>query len=201
MKCKRMLFVFTSFILILEIGCAKKEDFPVLKGPYFGQKPPGKIPELFAPGIISIEESAEYGGHFSPDFNEFYFSRYSPGSDHLVWVAKNTNGLWSEPRIIEFMDEFPGNVSCISPDESFILFDSARPNGYGKTDIYICIKTIDGLWSEAKNVGSPVNSEYSDWYPNVTPDGKYLMFARNPGRNPDIMWVDAEIIEALQPGK
>ena len=151
--------------------------------------------------IISIEESAEYGGHFSPDFNEFYFSRYSPGSDHLVWEAKNTNGLWSEPRIIEFMDEFPGNVSCISPDESFILFDSARPNGYGKTDIYICIKTIDGLWSEAKNVGSPVNSEYSDWYPNVTPDGKYLMFARNPGRNPDIMWVDAEIIEALQPGK
>ncbi len=30
-----------------------KKDFPVLKGPYLGQKPPGETPELFAPGIIT----------------------------------------------------------------------------------------------------------------------------------------------------
>ena len=51
----RILFVFTSLILILEIGCVKngEEDFPVLKGRYLGQKPPGTKPEIFAPGIIS----------------------------------------------------------------------------------------------------------------------------------------------------
>jgi len=29
-----------------------KSDFPVLKGPYLGQKPPGIKPEIFAAGLI-----------------------------------------------------------------------------------------------------------------------------------------------------
>ncbi len=29
----------------------QQENLPVLKGPYLGQKPPGKTPELFAPDI------------------------------------------------------------------------------------------------------------------------------------------------------
>lgn len=29
------------------------DDFPVLKGSYLGQKPPGRLPEVFAPSIIS----------------------------------------------------------------------------------------------------------------------------------------------------
>jgi len=28
-------------------------DFPVLHGPYLGQQPPGTVPEIFAPDIIS----------------------------------------------------------------------------------------------------------------------------------------------------
>ena len=28
-----------------------KSEFPVLKGPYLGQKPPGLTAEIFAPGI------------------------------------------------------------------------------------------------------------------------------------------------------
>ena len=34
---------------------AQQENFPVLKGPYLGQKPPGLTPEIFAPEIISSE--------------------------------------------------------------------------------------------------------------------------------------------------
>ena len=37
-----------------------KTDIPVLKGPYFGQKPPGATPEVFAPGIVSIDEYSEF---------------------------------------------------------------------------------------------------------------------------------------------
>jgi hypothetical protein len=45
----RVIFV----ILILICGVyAQQDDSPVLKGPYLGQKPPGQIPEVFAPGII-----------------------------------------------------------------------------------------------------------------------------------------------------
>ena len=86
----------------------------------------------------------------------------------------------------------------VSPDESYLLFDSQRPNENGKTDIYISVKTNDGSWSKAKNIGPPVNSQYSDWYPGVTIDGKYLMFSRNIDGLADIMWVDVKIIEKFK---
>ncbi len=294
------LFAFTA-CKALEVQ-KSEVDFSQLSGPYLGQKPPGMMPELFAPGLISLEEGAEYGSHFSPDLNEFYFTRNYPNSSALVRVSKKTNGIWSEPIVVEFMGKFPGSESCISPDgnyffyvckdtsktsghdiykaertgnnwntpkrltnvdlgnrrispsvasngnlyfsgdfdnpgqkdiyysefidgrystpinlgekvnseyheshvyvspdESFILFDSDRPSKYGKTDIFISIKTEEGSWGKAQNIGPPVNSEYSDWYPTVTPDGKYLMFSRNINRLADIMWVDAKIIEELTP--
>ena len=33
----------------------KNNEFPILAGVYFGQKPPGLIPEIFAPNYISGE--------------------------------------------------------------------------------------------------------------------------------------------------
>ena len=66
-------------------------DFPVLKGPYLGQKLPRMAPEIFAPGIISTGKSAEYGGHFSPDGSEFFFTRYSPGEQGELWMTKLEN--------------------------------------------------------------------------------------------------------------
>ena len=41
---------------------------------YLGQKPPGLIPELFAPEIIKTE-FRQAAGVFSPDLKEFYFRR------------------------------------------------------------------------------------------------------------------------------
>lgn len=57
-----MKHILTYFCLILLtiffIGghLTSKEDFPVLKGPYLGQKPPGVKPEIFAPGIVSTKD-------------------------------------------------------------------------------------------------------------------------------------------------
>jgi len=40
-----LIFLFTS--------CYQRDEFPILKGRYLGQKPPGMTPEVFAPGIVS----------------------------------------------------------------------------------------------------------------------------------------------------
>ena len=45
------------FVLLTSSIIAAEEDFPILKGPYLGQKPPGTMPEVFAPGIISVDEN------------------------------------------------------------------------------------------------------------------------------------------------
>ena len=43
-------FILTGLILSKDTDMEKKKkDFPVLKGPYLGQKPPGMKPEIFVP--------------------------------------------------------------------------------------------------------------------------------------------------------
>ena len=74
-----MKYICISIVLLFSIlafssNSYGQDEFPVLEGPYFGQKPPGLIPELFAPGIISISGRHEMGVSFSPDLDEMYFA-------------------------------------------------------------------------------------------------------------------------------
>ena len=84
----------------------------------------------------------------------------------------------------------------IGPRESYIIFDSDRPGGMGKSDLYICFRNPDGSWGDAVNM-KELNSIEADWCATVSPDGKYLFFTRNLDQN--IYWVDAKIIEYLKP--
>jgi hypothetical protein len=78
----------------------------------------------------------------------------------------------------------------VAPDESYILFDSDRPEGFGGGDF----RERDGAWGEAINIGKPINSEIWDWYPNITPDGKYLIFARSGTNGIDLFWYGADFL-------
>lgn len=88
----------------------------------------------------------------------------------------------------------------IAPDESYLIWDDQRDSGYGKADIYISFRQQDGTWGPAINMGDKINSDESDSYATVTPDGKYILFNRKiDDNNVDIYWVDAQIIETLRP--
>ena len=49
-------------------------DWKELQGPYLGQKPPGMIPEIFAPGIVSTDFYNHSSVTMSPDGNEIYWA-------------------------------------------------------------------------------------------------------------------------------
>jgi len=51
------ILVFSACCILLAFTYTEPDVFPVLKGPYLGQKPPGFKPELFAPGIITTDAS------------------------------------------------------------------------------------------------------------------------------------------------
>ncbi len=88
----------------------------------------------------------------------------------------------------------------IAPDESYLIWDSEKEGGFGGNDIYISYRQKNGSWGPAINMGDKVNSTREDYYPSVTPDGKYILFNRNIAEgNTDIYWVDAQIIETLRP--
>jgi len=89
----------------------------------------------------------------------------------------------------------------IAPDESYLIWDSERPDGFGDSDLYISFRQPDGSWGPAINMGSQVNSPGWDAYATVTPDGKYILFNRTvneENNNTDIYWVDAKVIDELR---
>ncbi|WP_282079149.1 hypothetical protein [Aquimarina algiphila] len=106
MKKTYSILILTSVIFLN--GCIKKQhsrdhDSSIIERPYLGQKPPGLIPEPFAPGIVTTADW-EVSGVFTPDIREFYFIRESKETkkQELV-VFQYQNNEWQEsvvsPRV------------------------------------------------------------------------------------------------------
>ena len=271
----------------------RQAKYPALEDRYFGEKPPGLLPELFVPTLIAPEGSFE-GGRFSPDMKKFYFSRkngtYKKRTSFVIRYENNRWGNesetditsprysrdgtviykgnkyrdqtatgWSELKSLGapftdmhimgitvsdkktfFFDQFSrkdtiGAISYsrlingtyeprqkmssgintgswiahpnIAPDESYLMWDVVREDGYGQADIYISFKQKDGSWGQAMNMGPQINTENQESGVSVTPDGKYLFFSRGEWETKKdgstkwvgkSHWVDAKIIENLR---
>src|SRR5690606_13990608 len=50
---------------------------------------------------------------------------------------------------------------------------STRPGGYGGTDIYYVIRTADGGWGEAVNMGEAVNTSGNERFPALDDAGNF----------------------------
>ena len=95
----------------------------------------------------------------------------------------------------------------IAPDESYLIWDSEREEGYGDSDLYISFQQPDGSWGNAINMGDKINTALQENGARVTTDGKYLTFTRseeifdeNGGSHWESYkyWVDAKVIENLK---
>ena len=157
--------------------------FPRLTGDYFGLTPPGSTPKLFAPGIVSTE--FEYGrnfaGTFSPDGNEFFFTRGKTGPGQRIWRMIRADGAWSEPRPAPFTAGVMEFEPFISPDGKKLFFGSLRPKPgssqpNGRADIWVAEKT-DAGWSEPRYL-DPLINDLAPMYISASSDGT-LYFTGN----------------------
>lgn len=77
------------------------KEFPVLKGDYLGQTPPGEMPVVFAPGIVSTNTTIEHGSPtFSPDGDEVFWQANS--LDHKIiqcLTMKRIDNVWTKPQL------------------------------------------------------------------------------------------------------
>lgn len=123
------------------------------------------------------------GPHGTMDWNIFYtdsLSNSNPLPSHI-----NSTGYEDGP--------------FIAADESYLIFESDRPTGIERNiDLYISFPKKDRTWTEPINMGSKINSTFSERFAKVSPDGKYLFFGRNTGRGFDIYWIGADIINELK---
>ncbi|MBO4645786.1 MAG: PD40 domain-containing protein [Bacteroidales bacterium] len=67
-------------------------------------------------------------------------------------------------------------AAMLSPDGNWLFFSSNRPGGYGGMDIYYSRKLPNGEWSNPKNAGANINTEYDDNNPYIAPDGTTFYF-------------------------
>jgi hypothetical protein len=125
--------------------------------------------------------------------------------DAPIQSSQLVDGKYDDPKPLskEINSGKQNSHPFIAPDESYLIWDSQRDEGYGDADIYISFKSQDGSWGKAINMGDKINTDAWDAAASVTPDGKYLFFNRNVGSdeydNVDIFWVDAQIIQDLRP--
>lgn len=133
----------------------------------------------------------------SSSFNLYYLDRSDPEDKGVIVVQEFADGKYLEPEVVGGGVNSPHYEAhpCIARDESFIVFDSNRPGGYGEGDLYICFRCDDGTWGDAVNLGPAINTEGYEAYSSISPDGEHIFYSSNNTGNYDLYWVDLKIIE------
>ena len=161
--------------LIVKLGgTTETQKFPVLKGPYYGQEPPGKELKRFAPGIVSAGHSSI---SVSPNGQEIYWA-----SGPNIMMARIKDGKWTKPEIVSFSGKATADmyddVPFVTPDNKRLFFTSLRPIGSGtrnKENIWYVEREGEG-WGEPKPVSPEVNALSLHWQVSVSNSGT-LYFA------------------------
>jgi len=273
--------------------------------PYLGQEPPGLVPKVFAPGLVSAPNRFEHGICLSRDGRECYFTvRAANWSSSQIMATHLENGKWTQPVPFAFGNMCPsfadndrslyfigqakvgrlrrsstgsgsqwqhqaeilpapvnspqpawschvsslGNLWICSwrpggsgkcdlwriqsvngkfteatnlrnlntagfdcypvpgPKEAYAVYNSDRPGGFGRTDLYISFADGRGGWTAPRNLGPTINSSNGEVAPYLSPDHKYLFFARETSTDADIYWVsvraflpDPNAAQSLEP--
>lgn len=135
----------------------------------------------------------------------FYFDTYKENDlTFPIRYSRFIDGKHEEPIALPIAINTGTFLShpFIAPDESYLLFDAKREDGFGDSDIYISFKQKDGTWGNAINLGDKINTGAWEASASITPDGKYLFFSRNVGsddfENVDIFWVSSKILQELR---
>jgi tetratricopeptide (TPR) repeat protein len=170
------------------------------------------------PLIVNHPKFNEIYPTATADGTVYYFSSNRPdslGTD--IYVNRTENGEYlATERLPWPINSGYGEFDfIIAPDDSYFIFASSRPGGYGQDDNYICYRRDDGSWTHPINMGKGVNSYGNEMRSFVTHDRAAFFFgstrratvpkgkvfeaeaAVKYGDN-DVYWIDGSIISELE---
>jgi len=125
--------------------------------PYLGQDPPGAVPVIFAPGIISkgnIHSRLE----ISPDGREMLWNTFDMKtfSTQILSIGI-VDGTWSDPKPPSFAQEGDTQSPAFSPDGKRLFFELNSGGEWGGR----FVERTDRGWSTPRGNGSLVNGSSS----------------------------------------
>jgi Tol biopolymer transport system component len=116
-----------------------------------------------------------------------------------LYVARFVDGAYLPaenlgPQINTAANEWDG---YLTPSGDTLIFKSNRPGGYGGLDLYISERRAEA-WSTPLNLGPLINTAADEDAGEITPDGRYLTFARSLAGASlwNMMWIDTRAIRA-----
>lgn len=153
----------------------------------------------------TVAKGHDYAHSITRDGTLYFSSRLGGGTEFNIRKSEKINGRYTVPVALPYNINSSGyeDGPYIAPDESFLIFESQRPEGYLR--LYIAFREKDGSWSLPVDMGPKINSGKGERFARLSPDGKYLFFgsARNmssTSRGADIYWIDARVIDELRKG-
>ena len=187
-------------MLLLSISagaCTEREGSPggaeegvsqVLTGPYLGEQPPGLVPAIFAPGVVSTA-AFELNSAFTPDGRELYQSLVVSGFDFSVILSRRERADgWSDPDVAPFSGRYNDIDPNLAPDGNSLFFISRRPQQptgnelSGAWDIWkVTRPDQNSPWGDAVALPEPVNSEAAELYPSVANSGTIYFGSKREG--------------------
>jgi Tol biopolymer transport system component len=129
-----------------------------------------------------------------------YFASNRPGGNGVldIYFIKQNNGKYEKLNNIgSVINKGYTGDPCIAPDESYIIFTSARTVDADNVDLFISFHE-KGTWTEPVNMGNLINTKANEYGPFLSPDAQYLFFVRHDGKKGDIYWVSTSIIEKFK---
>jgi WD40 repeat protein len=141
-------------------------------------------------GRWSVPEVLPFSGKFldyppklDPTGERMFFASSRPLNDGKrgsirIWEVERSASAWGEPQPLPAPVNAPGSSWNADPSvtsDGTLYFSSDR-GGPNTLHIYRS-RLVDGKYTEPEKLGPNINSEFNDYQPYVSPDGKLLVFA------------------------
>ena len=164
-----------AFTVFLNACNTKKQDSkdidsPTIESLYLGQKPPGLIPEVFAPEIVSINGRSEKGISFSPDLDEIYFSANKKNESTGIYYTKLEGKKLTPIKKANFTkgEKDTEMYPFVSFSGNEIYFSAHNPDFTDNKIWYV--NRLENSWSNAIKLESPINDD-EVFYSNQAKNG------------------------------
>lgn len=142
---------------------------------------------VFAPknmGDSINSADLEYYPSVTIDDKTLVFTRRVKGYNEDFFVSGRMNDGWTKAKGMDgdINSNFNEGAQNISQDGELLVFTGCNfPEGLGSCDLFVSTKTKKG-WSAPENIGSPLNTEFWESSPCLSPDKTELYFSSNrPG--------------------